>query len=112
MKLVVRRNQSDIKGMLGGHKGVNFTLTYQLRLTSAEQELVQRYRLGEHTLCRNRQGLTLLTVSQAISGNTENMTSVETLLNNENAVKAACREFKVLLDVASSFGGEEVIEID
>lgn len=42
MKLVINRSQQDIKGMLGGHKGVSFTLSYSLVLTSEEAELVQR----------------------------------------------------------------------
>lgn len=42
MKLALKRSQQDIKGMLGGHKGVSFTLSYRLVLSSEEQELVQR----------------------------------------------------------------------
>jgi len=32
------------------------------------------------------------------------------LLNNEEVVKGACKDFKTLLEVMASFGGEEVIE--
>lgn len=112
VKLAIRRDQADVKGMFGGHKGVTFSLWYCLRLTAAESQLVDRYKLREHVLCRNSQGTTLLTVGEALDGVTENLTSVEILLQNEKVVKGACKQFKVLLDVASSFGGEEVVEID
>ncbi|MGR3174584.1 MAG: hypothetical protein ACUZ8N_08310 [Candidatus Scalindua sp.] len=32
------------------------------------------------------------------------------LLNNEDIVKNACQEFKTLLTVMETFGGEEVVE--
>lgn len=112
MQLAIRRDQADVKGMFGGHKGVTISLWYSLRLTAAESQLVDRYMLRSHILCKNSQGVPLLTVGQAMDGVTENMTSVDILLQNENVVKSACKQFKVLLDVASSFGGEEIVEID
>lgn len=48
MKLAIQRSQQDVKGMLGGHKGVTFTLSYRLILSSEEQELVNRYKLDEY----------------------------------------------------------------
>jgi hypothetical protein len=32
MRLIINRSQADVKGMLGGHKGVSFTLSYRLEL--------------------------------------------------------------------------------
>ncbi len=50
MRLIISRNQQDVKGVFGGHKGVQFTLGYRLELTQEEAELVRRYNLGSHTL--------------------------------------------------------------
>ena len=44
MKLIVKRDQADRKGVFGGHKGMNFLLAFRVELTSAEQELVTQYR--------------------------------------------------------------------
>jgi hypothetical protein len=111
MKLTIRRDQADVKGMLGGHKGVTFSLWYQVGLTPTENDLVTRYRLGSHILCKNNQGVPLLTVDQAIRGNREEMPSVQLLVHNERVVREACADFKQLLEVASTFGGEEVVDI-
>ena len=43
---------------------------------------------------------------------TENPASVEILMQNEKVVKSACQQFNVLLNITSSFGGEEVVDID
>jgi len=50
--------------------------------------------------------------SKAIDGVTENPASVEILMQNEKVVKSACQQFNVLLNITSSFGGEEVVDID
>ena len=48
MKLVIQRSQQDVKGMLGGHKGVSFTLSYRLVLTGEEEELVALPRVSDN----------------------------------------------------------------
>ena len=43
-------------------------------------------------------------------GITERMQDISILLNNEKAIKEACKDFKIFLEVMSTFGGEEIIE--
>jgi hypothetical protein len=43
-------------------------------------------------------------------GVSEEMKDIGILLNNEEVVKSACKDFKLLLDVMATFGGEEVVE--
>lgn len=104
MKLVIRRDQADIKGAFGGHKGVMFSLSYRLELTEYEQGLVERYKLHTHVLNHR-------TFGDVIQGVTEQLQSVEILISNEKAIRDACEDFNVLLKVAATFGGEEVVEI-
>lgn len=114
MKLAIRRDQADIRGAFGGHKGVKFSLSYRLILTDDELTLVNRYKLGAHPLTyRNFQGTEVpgATVAQVIEGVTEQVQSVEILINNEKVIRDGCEGFNALLKVAATFGGEEVVEI-
>lgn len=109
MRLVIRRTQADMKGVFGGHKGVSFNLFYRLDLTPQEAATVEKYKLGFHVLSRSGNGMTE-TVADAIRGVNQSVQTVEVLLNNEAIAKKACDSFYTLLQVAQSFGGEEVVE--
>ncbi|MDQ3153257.1 MAG: hypothetical protein M3R63_16590 [Actinomycetota bacterium] len=114
MKLVIQRDQADRRGVLGGHKGVDFSLSYRLQLSSDEAELVKRYKLDDHWLGTwqfNGQEVPISTVAQATRGSGMQWPSVVSLIERERELKRACRNFKTLLEVASTFGGEEIIDI-
>jgi hypothetical protein len=114
MQLVIRRDQADRRGMFGGHKGVDFSLAFQLLLSPVEAELVRRYKFEEMSLGTwMYQGaeVPITSVGEAIRGTSMQWPSVVELLNREREVKRACRTLKILLDVASTFGGEEVVDI-
>jgi len=114
MKLMIRRNQRAQTGLLGGHRGMVFVLTCRVELTPAEQELVRKYQAEMHPLTfgtdRNGNQVAKDTVYSLTKGTTEEMNDITVLLNNEQVVRNACRDFKTLLDVMASFGGEEVVE--
>ncbi len=113
MQLVINRSQQDVKGMMGGHKGVQFTLSYKLVLTDDEAALVQRYKLGEYALTwRTIQGNRISddTISNMVQGRTQTLTDVTTLLSNEEIVTNACDQLPGLFAVVRSFGGQEVID--
>jgi len=109
MKLVIRRTQADVKGVFGGHKGVQFNLFYRLVLTPEETALVQKYRLDMHVLSTSGGGVHE-TVADAIRGVNQSVHSVDVLLGNEATAKRACDAFYKLILVAQSFGGEEVVD--
>lgn len=114
MKLIVNRSQAEKKGMLGGHKGVEFTLRYRLELAPDEQALVEKYKLEFYSLTwkttptGERQPDD--TISAMVQGRSQTLTDVTTLLRNEEIVKQACDTLPPLFDVVRSFGGDEVIE--
>jgi len=109
MQLVIRRTQADMKGVFGGHKGVQFNLYYRLVLTPDEAALVQKYKLDMHVLSKSGSGL-VETVADAIRGVNQSIQSVDILLGNEATAKRSCDAFYKLILVARSFGGEEVVE--
>lgn len=111
MKLFVKRDQKDQKGFFGGHKGVNFLLSYRIELTPQELELISRYKVENHVLMTNEAGMTT-TVQDLVNGRVQEVQDISILLNNEEAVKSACRSFKILLEVMSTFGGEQVVDFD
>ena len=117
MKLVIRRNQADVKGVFGGHKGVRFSLFGQVQITDAERALIERYKVGEYTLAvyelqlgkeivRDR-----VSVNGIMSGKSIETDNINTLLELEEKMKEGCRTLRNLLQVMSTFGGEEVVEI-
>jgi len=114
MKLSIKRDQSDRVGVFGGHKGVDFSLSFQLLLTPQESELVRRYRFADVPLGTwQYQGseVPIATVGGAVAGRTMQWPSVVEMLERERQLKNACVTLKKLLDAASTFGGEEVFEI-
>lgn len=114
MKLTIRRDQSAKKGLFGGHKGMNFSLFCRVEISQEERELINKYKVQDHVLTwREYEGRQIpgLTVQDLVQGKTTEIGDVATLLNNEEVIKDACQNFKNLLIVMASFGGEEVIEI-
>jgi hypothetical protein len=109
MQLVIKRTQADVKGMLGGNKGVQFNLYYRLLLAPEEASLVQRYKLDTHVLSQSGAGA-VETVGDLIRGVSQSVRTVEILLRNEEVAKRACNSFYSLILVAKSFGGEEVVD--
>jgi len=113
MKLLIRRSQSEKKGMLGGSKGFEFTLGYQLVLDDREAAIVDRYKLEYYPVTfRTVQGSQVAddTIGSMRQGASQTVSSVETLLRNEDVVKSACDKLPVLFSVIESFGGEETID--
>ncbi len=114
MKLIIKRDQKAQTGLFGGHKGMTFILSYRVQLTPAELELVKKYKVEMHPLTyvtyRDGNKIPKDTISSLMQGGTEEMEEITVLLNNEETVKNACKDFKTLLDVMASFGGEEVFE--
>jgi hypothetical protein len=109
MRLIITRDQADMKGVFGGHKGVQFTLAYILETTKEEDALIERYRMGGHTV--TTRGGAPETVSQLREGLVQTLSTVETLVQNEKVITEACKDFGLLLAVARTFGGEEIVEI-
>lgn len=113
MKLIIKRNQQAQTGMFGGHKGMSFLLTCRIDLTSHEQGLVAKYKAQNHPLTfvtHNGQQIPSITVDRLMQGISEEVKDITILLTNEGVIKNACKNFKTLLDVMATFGGEEVVE--
>jgi hypothetical protein len=117
MKLTLRRNQADVKGLFGGHKGVMFSLFAKADITAQEQALIDRYKVGEWVLAsrevmigKDKTDITL-SVDRLVKGNTATMASLSDLQKWEEDMKESCRKLKTALEVMATFGGEEVIEI-
>jgi len=114
MKLTIRRDQAAKKGLFGGHKGMKFSLYCRVEISPEEQELIDTYKVHDHVLTwRETESGQIpgLTVGDLVQGKTYELEDVTTLLNNEEVIKGACEDFKHLLLVMASFGGEEVIEV-
>ncbi len=117
MKLTIRRNQADVKGMFGGHKGVSFSLFGKCAVSDAERALIDKYKVGDYILAsyavptRGEPIEFKITVNSLISGTTHNAGDIDTLLKLEEEMKTGCNNLKNLLMIMSSFGGEQTFEI-
>ena len=117
MKLVIRRNQADVKGLFGGHKGVRFSLFGQVGVTDAERALIERYKVGEYTLADyelrlSKETITFhVSINDLMNGKSVETDSISTLLELEGKLKEGCLNLKNLLQVMTTFGGEEVVEV-
>lgn len=118
MKLIIKRNQADVKGMFGGHKGVSFSLSGRCEITADEKALLAKYKAGQSILASfksnsNKQGEseTMITADGIISGITVETADILKLRELEENMKQGCQNLKSLLEVMASFGGEETFEI-
>lgn len=113
MKLVITREQQDVKGAFGGHKGVSFKLACRLELTAEETELVNRYKLQGYALTTtmfNGQEVTGISLGALIQGQSMTVNDVTTLIHQENIIKDSCDQLPYLFDLCRNFGGQETIE--
>ncbi|HOZ01851.1 MAG TPA: hypothetical protein PLG20_08535 [Candidatus Syntrophosphaera sp.] len=114
MKLRISRDQAAKTGIFGGHKGMRFSLSCRVEISPDEQALIEKYKVYDHALTWRETSsgrIPGLTVQSLVNGYDVELDDVATLLNNEEIIKEACKDFKNLLIVMASFGGEEVIEI-
>ena len=115
MKLYIRRSQEDKKGVLGGHKGVTFDVEFRLELTPEENALVEKYKYQKEALTTRQDtdgdDVAWHTVSDLMNGVSVPSSSITTILHNEQLIKDACENLKQTLDVMSTFGGEDVVDI-
>lgn len=117
MKLTIRRNQADVKGFFGGHKGVLFSVYSKADITAEEKALVERYKVGDWVLASRTftigkdEHTYNLKVSRLLEGNTETMKDLADLQKWEEDIKESCKTLKNALLVMATFGGEQVIEI-
>jgi len=93
---------------------MTFSLYCKVEISPEEQELIDKYKVNDYVLTW-REGdkgrIPGITVYSLVCGDTTEIQDVATLLNNEDVIKEACKNFKNLLLIMASFGGEEVIEI-
>ena len=113
MKLYIKRDQEEKKGLFGGSKGFSFLLSCRIDLTPEENELVERYKQWDmpvHSYETVNGGVMTWTLNSLKTGKTVSCEGVATLLEDEERIKNACQNVRVILDVMASFGGEELVE--
>ena len=110
MKLIMKRDQRDEKGVFGGDKGVTYILTCRVELDPGEQELVAKHKAYEQVLIhKGSEKISELTIANLINGITEEFSDMGTMIKNEEVIKNACQSFKNRLSVMANFG-EQVFE--
>ena len=114
MKLLIRREQAE-KGLL--RKKIRFLLYAKVELTEQENDLIKKYQVEKEPLISKSitfLGQTVevhIRVEDLIRGRAWNCENVLTIIHREEQIRAACDNFKTILGLMASFGGEEVIEL-
>ncbi len=125
MKLLLRRDQKS--SMMGK---VIFVLDVRAELTDEEKRNLAKYKLGQTVLYSREEladrGSGLLGLASRVAFKAMNLSiSVNDLANGkrveckdivemlavEDQIKEAATTFKQILDAASTFGGEQVVEL-
>ena len=125
MKLLLRRDQKS--GMLGK---VTFSLSVRAELTDEEKSHITKYKLGETNLYErlkttdpgsgllgvaSRMALKMINITISVNdlenGKKVDCKDIMEMLAVEEQIKEAARNFRLVLEAASTFGGEEVIEL-
>lgn len=125
MKLLLRRNQRS--GLTGK---VIFTLEVRADVSEEERANIRKYKLGETELYASHEmidrgsgllgvasrfahkALTInVTVNDLQNGKKIEIKDIVEMLAIEEHIKEAAQTFKAVLEAASHFGGDEVIEI-
>nr|SPS05237.1 protein of unknown function [Candidatus Nitrotoga fabula] len=125
MKLLLRRDQKS--GLLGK---VTFTLSVRAELTNEEKTNIKKYKLGDTMLYERSKiidpGSGLLGMASRLAFKMINLTisvndleggkqveckDIVEMLAVEEQIRVAAQTFRSVLSAASTFGGEEVIEI-
>ena len=115
MKLFIRRNQEEKRGMLGGYKGMSFLLTARLELTADEKALIEKYKQWDTVVhsYESDNGVPVdWTLRSMISGRSVSCDGVVPLIESEDNIKNSCNNLKILLEVMDTFGGEQIIEFN
>lgn len=116
MKLLLTKNQS--KGMMGG---VSFEVVAKVKLGDSEQNLIKNYKLDNEILFQKKMvniwgqptdQLIDVRVKHLLSGQSYKCKRLDEVIGYSESLKSACATLKSYLEVASNFGGEEVIEIE
>lgn len=118
MKLILKREQK--KGSWGGKP--KFILQAQADVTSEERENIEKYQMGGTLIYTNAdklegagfwrnvmQGIDI-SISSLVGGREIECKDIVEMITMEEQIKAACENFKIILEAAAKFGGEEIIE--
>jgi len=116
MKLSIMSSQS--KGMMGG---VTFSVTGKVTLTPEEEQLVRHYKLeGEILLKKKMKNIwgqltdneVSVLVRNLLNGDSFKCKDLPEVIAYRDSLIAASKSLKSYLEIARTFGGEEVIDID
>ena len=127
MKLLLRRDQQT-SGMI--RSTVTFSLSVRAELSNEERNNIHKYKLGDTVLytrgeitdpgkgllgLASRVAFKMMNISVSVAdlanGKRVDCKDIMEMLAVEEQIKEAAATFKAVLDAASHFGGEEVIEL-
>jgi hypothetical protein len=106
MKFIIRRNQVEAEektGFLSKWRGIHFILSYRIELTPEEESLIKKYDLEENPLYKKIRDK----INKDVVEETRDVTFLYLI---EKGVKEDCENLKNVLNMMSSYIGDNVIE--
>ena len=122
MKLIIMRDQVS-KGMMS--KKVHFSILAKVEVTDDEKENITKYKLGNILLYSNmedrgsgvlgaisRKAMAVeFNINDLINGKKIESDDILEILDLEETIIGAAKNFKQILEASANFGEEEVIEL-
>lgn len=114
MQLIIDKSQN--KGLMGG---VSFSITARVQLTEEERKLVQHYKLENETLLSKKlvnfwgqptDTEIRVLVRGLISDEAYKCKDLGEVISYTDSLKDACSKLKGYIEVARSFGGQEIYD--
>ena len=126
MKLLLRRNQKS--GLIGG---ISFQLNVRADLSEDERKNISKYKLGKTVLytrgamidggsgllgLASRLAFKAMNISVSVDDLTDGKQieckDIVEMLAVEDQIKEASKTFKLVLEAAATFGGEEIVALE
>lgn len=109
MKLLIRRDQDS--GFFGG---ISFKVNARVELTEDELKIIKKYKAHKTPLLTKNSmfGPVDYKIEDLINGVQHKCKDIGEVIEFENIVKEACRNFDTTVKVMASFGGEIVIDFN
>lgn len=109
MKLNVTHSQTEKRGLFRGIRGMTLMPAYSVELEPEEAALVEKYEQWDipvHAYENGKRVRVIWTLRDMVDGKTVDRDGVMRSFKDEEQIRYACKNLRILLNAMASFDGE------